>query len=114
RLADTVEAYRDRVSDAVLENLTAAAVREYHGRLAVALETAQRTDAETLAVHWREAGQPDRAVQYAIQAADQAAAALAFERAVRLYRLCPELGPLEAAAQRQGPPVLLGQGVTRA
>src|SRR5262249_48352911 len=58
RLADTVEAYHDRVSDAVLENLTAAAVREYHGRLAVALETAQRTDAETLAVHWRAAGQP--------------------------------------------------------
>jgi len=114
RLADTVEAYHDRVSDAVLENLTAAAVREYHGRLAVALETAQRTDAETLAVHWREAGQPDRAVQYAIQAADQAAAALAFERAVRLYRLCLELVPLEEAAKRQALTVLLGDALTNA
>src|SRR5262249_43399679 len=114
RLADTLEPYHDRVRDAVLANLAPETRRVRHERLAIALEAAERTDAEMLAVHWREAGRPDRAIQYAIRAAEEAATALAFDREVRLYRLSLELVPDRDAVKRQSLTVSLGDALANA
>ncbi|MEZ4428332.1 MAG: hypothetical protein R3A51_11665 [Nannocystaceae bacterium] len=57
------------------------------------MERAGGSDDDTLAVHFREAGEWERAGDYARTAADHAAAALAFDRAARLYRLALEFMP---------------------
>jgi eukaryotic-like serine/threonine-protein kinase len=64
-----------------------------HQRLALAIETTGVNDPEALALHWREAGDIDKALHFAEVAADKAARALAFDRAVRFYQLCIELSP---------------------
>ena len=64
-----------------------------HERLAVGLEAAADGDPEVLAVHWHAAGHDQRAAHHAVRAADRAAAALAFERSARLYRMAIELDP---------------------
>ena len=78
------------------------AVRAWHGRLALALEASGRADLEALAAHWRGAGEVERAAGYAARAADQAAAALAFDRAARLYRLAIDLAarPMDGSSPR--------------
>jgi eukaryotic-like serine/threonine-protein kinase len=88
---DTIETYHDRVREAVLTRLDGGATRQSHHLLARALERAGGGDAEALAHHWRGAGIHDRAHDYAVKAAEEAAAALAFERAARLYRNAIEL-----------------------
>jgi len=92
RGADAIEPYHDRVREAVLAGLPASQRTAIHEQLALALEAIAHPDPETLAVHWRGAGKPGRAVSYALLAAEQAAAAVAFGRAARLYRLALELG----------------------
>ncbi len=57
-------------------------------------------DPEILAIHYRGAGQTVQACEYYSIAADQAAAALAFDRSARLFRVAIEL--------HQGPPVQAG------
>src|SRR5690606_37474613 len=64
-----------------------------HRDLAFAMEQGGERDSDTLALHFREAGEWERAGDYAQMAADQAAAALAFDRAARLYRLALEFKP---------------------
>jgi hypothetical protein len=111
--ADRIEPYHDRVRDAALARLSSDDSRAYHERLAIALESSARADPEALAVHWRGAGKLDKAMRYALQAADQAASALAFERASHLYLLALELGiddPVEAKDVR----VLLGDTLKNA
>src|SRR5439155_17851966 len=56
---------------------------------------------EALAVHFRGAGASDKAAHYALAAAEQAAAALAFERAARLYRLALDLEAGERAGRHR-------------
>ena len=92
RRLDAVEPYHDRVREAVLGSLAPDRRQGLHERLALSLEGAERADAETLAVHWRGAGKAERAARYAITAAEEAAAAVAFRRAARLYQLALELG----------------------
>ncbi len=94
---DTVEPYHTRISDVLLQHLTPEAVRHLHERLALGLEGSGRADAESLATHWRGAGQSERAATYAALAASQASTAFAFDRAARLYRLALELGPRSTA-----------------
>jgi hypothetical protein len=86
-----LEPYHDRVRAAALAQLGAERQPELHGRLARALEAAGGAGAETLALHWQGAGDTAAAARYAEQAADEAARALAFGRAARLYRLALEL-----------------------
>jgi serine/threonine protein kinase len=92
RRSDAIEPYHDRIRTAVLARLTAPERISIHQQLAISLEATQHHDPETLAIHWRDAGKPERAVAYALSAADQAAAAVAFGRAARLYRLAMDLG----------------------
>jgi hypothetical protein len=86
RREDVIEIYHDRVRESVLAHLEPDARALWHGRLAAALERVQSEDAETLAIHWRGAGDTARAATYAERAADAAMRTLAFERAARLYR----------------------------
>jgi serine/threonine protein kinase len=85
RWADAIEPYHDRVREAVLGRLEAGRRRELHEALAVAFEASAQDDAETLATHWREAGNASRAARYAGLAGDQAAKAFAFDRAAQWY-----------------------------
>jgi hypothetical protein len=101
RSADTVEPYHDRVRAAILQHLDSTALLERHERLALALASARHADPEALCVHWLGAGDLDKAAAYAVVAADQASAALAFERAARLYRLSLELVPRHDAPLRR-------------
>ncbi len=89
----TVESYHDRIREFVLSRLDGEHLRARHRQLAFAMEEAGDCDSDTLAVHFREAGEWERAGDYARTAADQAAAALAFDRAARLYRLALEFIP---------------------
>src|SRR5690606_16177348 len=62
-------------------------LRGHHGWLGEALEDWGSDDAEMLAEHFLGAGRPDRAARHALQAAENAERALAFDRAARMLRL---------------------------
>jgi tRNA A-37 threonylcarbamoyl transferase component Bud32/tetratricopeptide (TPR) repeat protein/type II secretory pathway predicted ATPase ExeA len=108
---DTVEAYHDRVRESVLRHIDDATRKEWHGRLAVALEQSADFDPEMLATHWSGAGNATRAREYAIRAADQAASALAFDHAAALYRMALDLGSKDAS---KGLKVKLAEALTNA
>jgi len=97
---DQLEAYHDRVREAVVAHLSLTEKKDCHRRLAAVLEAAGEGDHEVLGVHCREAGELKRAAVHFARAADQAVQALAFERASTLYRRSLELGP-ESAAEEQ-------------
>ncbi len=99
RKADRIELFHDQVRRAVLANLGGEQRRAYHERLALALEGTPNAAPEALAIHWGGAGETERAFDYTRIAADQAARALAFDRAARLYRRCLDLLP---AGSREG------------
>ena len=98
RRPDLVEPYHDRIREVVRARLEPATRRTLHERLAVALETEGHENAENLARHWRGAGDSLRAAAYATRAADEAASALAFDRAARLYRLALSASESEASS----------------
>ncbi|WP_437777209.1 ATP-binding protein [Sorangium sp. So ce1097] len=83
--AELVEVSHDHVRASVLGRLAREQLAARHRRLALALEALGAADAETLSRHWLGAGDPARAGRLAARAAEQAAEALAFERAARLY-----------------------------
>jgi serine/threonine protein kinase len=97
---DEIEPYHDRIRETVVASLTAETLRSHHRRLALALEGSGTTDPEALALHFQEAGEVERAAEYAAAAASRAFDALAFDRASRLYRLAIELVPREPARTR--------------
>jgi serine/threonine protein kinase len=99
RGVDAIEPYHEWVRTAVLGNIDVAAQRRAHERLALSLEHRADADPESLMVHWRGAGKPLRAAPYAGLAAEQAATALAFERAARLFRLALELDATSGSAR---------------
>ncbi len=88
---DQVESFHDRVRDAVLQSIPAERRRFLHGALAETLDSTQRGDAESLALHNERAGNRAKAGHYHELAGDRAAAALAFDRAAGHYRSCLEL-----------------------
>jgi tetratricopeptide (TPR) repeat protein len=89
---DPIEPIHDRVREAVVGALAPEHRIALHARLAHALEGAAQADPETLAQHWRGAGEPARALGHAIAAAEQASSAVAFRRAARLYQMALDLG----------------------
>ncbi|MBK9035612.1 MAG: AAA family ATPase [Myxococcales bacterium] len=94
RGADTVEPYHDRIREAVTAQLADDARRGHQHELAVALEGSEYPpDPELLAAHWLGAGERERAATWTVRAAQAADQALAFDRAVRLYRSALELLP---------------------
>ena len=95
---ETIEVSHDRIREAIVAQLDPATARAHHASLARALETDPGADIEALAEHWIGAGEAQRATTYAEQSAERATAKLAFEQAVRFYRLA--LGSAGADADR--------------
>ncbi len=84
---ERIETYHEAVGRAVLEGLDSRRLASHHRELAKVLEDTGVADAEILADHFAGAGDAETAGEYAAEAAAQAATMLAFDRAVRLYRL---------------------------
>jgi eukaryotic-like serine/threonine-protein kinase len=83
---DEVETFHDRIRETLLASLDAGELAEQHKRLALALESWGKADAEVLARHFEAAGLRGRAFDHALIAADRAERALAFDRAAALHR----------------------------
>ncbi len=105
RVNDAMQPYHDRVREALVARMDPATARDCHEHIASALEVSKAFDPEVLASHWAGAGKPAKAAKYAVVAAEQAASALAFDRAARLYEwaiaLLPEGDPRRNALRRQ-------------
>ncbi len=86
------DVYHDRVREVAASMIADAELPALHRQLAEALEATHSAGDEVLSLHWRGAGDRERAAHHARLAADQAAAALAFNRAADLYRLAIDLG----------------------
>ncbi len=103
-----VEAYHDRIREAVASELSETRGIDHHRRLAAAIEALDLADADSLARHHAAAGATAVALPHARRAAKAAADALAFERAASLYGLARRLAevaePAAAVelARRQG------------
>jgi len=113
RVTDAIEPFHDRVREALVARLGAEARRASHARIAAALELAKSSDPEVLATHWAGANEPVKAARYALVAAEQAAHALAFERAARLFELALALLP-EADPRHRGVREQLGDALANA
>jgi hypothetical protein len=96
--ADRIEAYHDRIREALSTRVPADGVRRIHGRIAASLVARDSDDCEALFEHHRGAGDLDRAARQAALAADKAAATLAFDRAASFYRHAIDLMPAAATA----------------
>ncbi len=102
RRATLVECYHDRIREAQTRMLDAEAERALHLRIARTLSTSPEPDAEELAVHFRAAGELERAAELSVRAAERAREALAFERAARLYeQAVATLGEAGGAVPRE-------------
>jgi eukaryotic-like serine/threonine-protein kinase len=82
---DVVEPYHDRIRETLVSQLTPSRKKQHHRRLGDTLERSNGADAETLAVHFHHSDAVDKASHYYAAAASQAAEALAFDRAAKLY-----------------------------
>jgi eukaryotic-like serine/threonine-protein kinase len=99
--SDTVEPFHDRIREAIVARIDESQKRTLHQQLAEALERDPHADVELMAAHFEAGGELRRAGAYYQQAADRAAASVAFNRAAELYgrtlRL-REWAPAERAA----------------
>ncbi len=111
---DQIESFHDRVRDAALQGLAIDRLRSLHSSLAATLETSERGDAESLALHNERAGKLTRARHYHELAGDRAAAAAAFDRAAGNYRSCLAMlepdSPKEAALRAKLGEALVNSG----
>ncbi len=91
---DSLEIDHDRIRVGVLAELDEDEVPRLHLAIARALAKAGLADEHALSHHFRAAGEAQLACVHTLAAADQAAAALAFDRAAELYRAALALGVL--------------------
>jgi predicted ATPase len=92
------------IRDAAYATLPRATRKQLHASAAAFLEEATAGAAATataLAQHWREAGEPARAVGYLVIAGDQAGRGWAKDEAAKLYGEALELLPEEDADRRR-------------
>jgi eukaryotic-like serine/threonine-protein kinase len=93
---EEIETYHDLIREAVVTRLCPATLLTHHHNLALALEAMGCADPERLALHFHRSGDLEKAAEYSVEAAGQAAGALAFEHAARLYQLALELQPADS------------------
>ncbi|HEU5060665.1 MAG TPA: hypothetical protein VFU21_29240, partial [Kofleriaceae bacterium] len=96
-----VQPTHDRISELIAGRLGEGERGRLHLALARALEKGERIDPELIAVHYRAAGAGERAIRYLLVAAAQAAEALAFHRAARLYEVALDLWTGDDAGRRR-------------
>jgi hypothetical protein len=84
---ETVEMSHDGIRETIVGQLSETALRGHHSRLARVLESSTSAEAEAIAVHLFGAGEDKRAAQYAQRGAEEAVVKLAFDQAIRLYKL---------------------------
>jgi class 3 adenylate cyclase/tetratricopeptide (TPR) repeat protein len=98
------------IRDVAYATLPRALRRDLHAAIAGAIEGSVADPAElawVLAVHWREGGNPHRAMEYLITAGDRAAAALAAEQTYDLYSRALDLATSDEDRRR----ILLRRGL---
>jgi hypothetical protein len=84
---ESIAAYHDRIRETLVAALPEKRQRDHHRALASAMERSVRPDVERMSIHFRAAGDVERAGRYAAEAAERSVQALAFDRAARLYRI---------------------------
>ncbi|MBI4509047.1 MAG: protein kinase [Deltaproteobacteria bacterium] len=95
-----IASVHDRIRASVLGCLSEEEKRSCHLDLARAFEASRHADPEVMAVHYKEAGHHELAARYAVQAGQKASQALAWGRAVRLFRMALDLGDSDARGTR--------------
>ncbi|HZY59752.1 MAG TPA: AAA family ATPase, partial [Candidatus Binataceae bacterium] len=91
--AEQVEAYHDRIREVTEASLGQELLKRHHYQLAIEWEASTRAGPRVLAIHFRGGGVPDKAFHYAVEAAQQAQAALALAGAIEFYRMALEALP---------------------
>ncbi len=91
-LEESVDIYHDRIRKEIVESLTAEAKAAHHQTLIDALSSVRPDESERLAYHCELSGQLNEASAHSLAAARLASRALAFDKAVSLYRRALELG----------------------
>jgi eukaryotic-like serine/threonine-protein kinase len=97
---DVIECYHDRVRETIVAHLDRVTLKDCHLRLAATLESCGG-DAESIAIHFEGAEDPDLASRYYTVAAESAAATLAFKHAAALYQRALDLSSLEGEERRR-------------
>jgi hypothetical protein len=87
-----MECYHDKIREAVVARLDPTGRREWHRRLATALEHQGGAEPALLATHFAGAGESEKTTHYARLAAEAAHFALAFDRAAAFYQMTLEHG----------------------
>ncbi len=96
-----IRSYHDRIRESVVAAMDAEYFKQWHGRLAQAIETSDGPDFLVLTEHLIGSGDLPKAGTCAVKAADQAADTLAFESVARLYQIALELNPGDREKQRK-------------
>ena len=96
-----LEPFHGSISEMIDRHLPPETRRGRHRALATAMEAAGGADPQLLVAHFQRAGDSAKAGHYAVLAADQASAVLAFETAVRFYRLALDLSAEEDNGTQQ-------------
>ncbi len=99
-MLDDVETYHDRIRETIANRLEPSRRVLWQAGLARELEATGDADPEMLARHFEGSGDPVRAGLYYGRAADEAADALAFDHAAKLYRRALALRPDDDADRR--------------
>jgi len=99
--AGRIETYHDRIRETVVAMLSETEQRARHLALAEALVAAEHADPEALAIHFLGGGEDERGAEFAIEAGEKAAKALAFDRSAVFYRLAIEALPADEVVQRR-------------
>ncbi|MGR9108485.1 MAG: protein kinase domain-containing protein, partial [Gammaproteobacteria bacterium] len=68
-LEDDIETFHDRIRESVVSHLPSDRRKHWHLQLALSLEKSGRSEADTLAAHFQQAGLPAKASQYYLEAA---------------------------------------------
>lgn len=106
-----IATYHDRLAEAVRGGVTDDRRRDLHGRLGDLLARQPDAEPEAVAVHFERAGREAEATRFVTRAAERAARALAWDRAVRLYRRALEL---HGAGDRRRLQIALGDALAGA